>query len=251
LFCLSNRCASEGFYDIEINDSMGWLQTTDPNTGGLVEMPAVFQTNLIPSFEGVCFGRGPDEGNPDGVLPIFVSIPASAQIGDRSDISIKITPLGNTNQEPFFVTTVIEAYPPPDCNNNGVDDAIDIENGEEDANANGVPDICESAAHGGPVAVEPIPGSSSLVVFQNSPNPFNPLTEIRFSMSRPGSVSLKIHNARGQLVDRVLDRYFPAGDNSLIWDGRDLNGRQVTSGVYFYTIEALGERVSRRLVLLE
>ena len=76
-------------------------------------------------------------------------------------------------------------------------------------------------------------------------------TEIRFAISEPSRVSVKIHNARGQLVDNVLDRQFPAGENSLTWDSRDLNGRPVPSGVYFLTVEALGERQTRRMVLLE
>lgn len=78
---------------------------------------------------------------------------------------------------------------------------------------------------------------------QNYPNPFNPETWIPYQLERPANVILKIHNANGELV-RVLDvGYKQAGiykdrENSIYWDGRDENGQKVSSGIYFYTIQA-------------
>ena len=82
-------------------------------------------------------------------------------------------------------------------------------------------------------------------LLQNFPNPFNPVTTIPFSIptwnQRPAvnkqrMVSLTIYDARGQRI-RALD-LDPArsGIHEIVWDGRDANGRDMASGVYFYRL---------------
>jgi photosystem II stability/assembly factor-like uncharacterized protein len=69
---------------------------------------------------------------------------------------------------------------------------------------------------------------------QNYPNPFNPTTTISFRLPEPAIVTLKIYNTLGQQVAKVIDREEMAdGLNEVEFDGRSL-----TSGVYFYRIEA-------------
>ena len=107
-----------------------------------------------------------------------------------------------------------------------------------------------------PVSVEedpvaqtpPIPNSLA----QNSPNPFNPSTSIRYSVSEFGSVKIRIYNAGGALVRTLVDAPHGAGAYTARWDGTDDSGRRVGSGVYFYQIEsASGFRDSKKLVLLK
>jgi hypothetical protein len=86
---------------------------------------------------------------------------------------------------------------------------------------------------------------------QNHPNPFNPKTEIRFSLSQSGLTSLKIYDAQGRLVKTLVDGVLQAGDSEVIWNGDDAKGVSVASGVYFYKLETPGKTVSKRMVLLK
>ena len=89
-----------------------------------------------------------------------------------------------------------------------------------------------------------LPGSFFLS--QNRPNPFNPITEIRFSLPRGSHAKLEIYNVMGQRITTLADKYLSPGEYSCTWDGSD-----VASGVYFYRLEA-GEFVeSRKMVLLK
>ena len=73
---------------------------------------------------------------------------------------------------------------------------------------------------------------------QNTPNPLNTTTEIRFEVARTTHVSIKIYNARGRLVATPLSQRKAPGRYSAHWDGRNVSGRRVSSGVYFYRMEA-------------
>jgi len=86
---------------------------------------------------------------------------------------------------------------------------------------------------------------------QNHPNPFNPKTEIRFSLSQNGPTSLKIYDAQGRLVKTLIDGVLQAGQREVVWSGDDASGRPVASGVYFYKLVTPEKSVSRRMVLLK
>jgi len=85
---------------------------------------------------------------------------------------------------------------------------------------------------------------------QNRPNPFNPSTEIGFSLPGPATVTLDIYDVSGKRVRRLLDENRPAGNHSIHWDGLDENGSQAVSGVYFYRLTAGKAAHSRKMVLL-
>ncbi|MCK4695779.1 MAG: T9SS type A sorting domain-containing protein, partial [Candidatus Cloacimonetes bacterium] len=66
------------------------------------------------------------------------------------------------------------------------------------------------------------------------PNPFNPTTTISYSVAQTSSfVSLKIYNIKGQKVRTLVNEFKNAGYHKVVWDGRDYNKRNVSSGVYF------------------
>lgn len=72
-------------------------------------------------------------------------------------------------------------------------------------------------------------------LYQNKPNPFNGTTDLSFYLSRPGRMQLQIFDARGRHI-RVYAGFFSEGSHSLRWNGRDSAGKQVASGIYFYTL---------------
>jgi flagellar hook assembly protein FlgD len=74
-------------------------------------------------------------------------------------------------------------------------------------------------------------------LFQNYPNPFNPSTQIQFELGRTEAVRLEIFNILGQKVKTMLrGEEFSAGPYTFIWNGRDDNNVQVSSGTYFYKL---------------
>ncbi len=92
-------------------------------------------------------------------------------------------------------------------------------------------------------------------LMQNYPNPFNPVTEIQFSLAATAQVKLKVYNLLGEVVATLCDRMMPAGLHTTVWDGTDANGNYLSSGVYFYRIEAVygSERFTqmRRMLLMK
>jgi hypothetical protein len=86
---------------------------------------------------------------------------------------------------------------------------------------------------------------------QNTPNPFNPTTTIRFSLPANERVGLAIYAANGALVRMLVDEVRPRGTHDITWDGRDMAGNPVGSGVYFYRLTAGKFSDSRKMVLLK
>ena len=86
---------------------------------------------------------------------------------------------------------------------------------------------------------------------QNCPNPFNPMTVIRFTLSNPEVVHLGIYSMKGRLVRELLNGPRAAGDHAVAWDGRNTSGEQVSSGIYFYRLRTGSSVHTRKMVLLK
>ncbi|MCP4292529.1 MAG: T9SS type A sorting domain-containing protein, partial [bacterium] len=84
------------------------------------------------------------------------------------------------------------------------------------------------------------------------PNPFNPMTTIKFDLPRQAEVSLEIYDSAGRRVNRLLaGQAFTAGRHTLSWRGVDGNGRQLASGIYHYRLQAGQEHRKGKLTLLK
>lgn len=88
-------------------------------------------------------------------------------------------------------------------------------------------------------------------LYQNYPNPFNPETVIRFDNSNDTFVKLNIFNNSGQVVRTLLNGDLRKGSYSIVWDGKDSNGTGLSSGLYFYTIEADDYSKSYKMMLFK
>jgi len=86
---------------------------------------------------------------------------------------------------------------------------------------------------------------------QNYPNPFNPETNINFSLHEDQKVTINIYNMKGQKVKTLISDRLSAGEYSVVWDGRDDNGRNTGSGVYFYKMKNGIYTSSRKMILLK
>jgi hypothetical protein len=89
-----------------------------------------------------------------------------------------------------------------------------------------------------------------LMLYQNSPNPFNPSTSISFTLSERARVTLSIYDVRGRLVRTLVDEVMAEGHQEHAWDGKDASGSEVGSGVYFYRLTAGKKTISKKMVML-
>jgi len=83
------------------------------------------------------------------------------------------------------------------------------------------------------------------------PNPFNPSTNVAFYLAKAANVNLKIYNHRGQLVRSLHEGYKEAGDYRLNWDGKDEKGAALSTGVYFFRLEAGKKVFTQKAVLMK
>jgi hypothetical protein len=86
---------------------------------------------------------------------------------------------------------------------------------------------------------------------QNYPNPFNPETKIKYALKRTGHVTLNIYNILGEKVKTLLDRDQSAGFYQIDWDGKNDNGKFVSSGIYLYKLEVNGFSEVKKMLLLK
>jgi len=76
------------------------------------------------------------------------------------------------------------------------------------------------------------------VLYQNFPNPFNSSTNISFTLPQDQKISLTIYNMLGREVINLFNQFLSAGEHTISWDGLDKMGNRVSSGIYFYRINA-------------
>jgi serine protease AprX len=106
------------------------------------------------------------------------------------------------------------------------------------------------------VPEEPVSIPTNFTLYQNHPNPFNPTTVIVFKIQNsrfkiPVRTTLKIYNILGQLVRVLVDEEKLSGTYQVIWDGKDDDGKDVASGIYFYQLTAEDHIFTKRMLLLK
>ena len=108
-------------------------------------------------------------------------------------------------------------------------------------------DNATGVSQAGESTTEPIP----FTLAQNAPNPFNPSTVIGFELNSDMPVRLTLYSATGQTIRELMSGSLRAGRHAVTWDGRDKAGLPVSSGLYFYRLEAGGQVQARRMLLLK
>jgi len=86
---------------------------------------------------------------------------------------------------------------------------------------------------------------------QNYPNPFNPSTKIEFTLARSGFVTLQIYDTLGRKVRTLVSEELSSGYKSVIWDGKNEDGKDVASGVYFYQLKVGDFSQPKKMLLLK
>ena len=91
----------------------------------------------------------------------------------------------------------------------------------------------------------------TFALLQNYPNPFNPATEIEFIIPEPAQVKLEIFNILGEKIVTLVDRKLDPGHKVADWDGKNAEGREVSTGIYFYRLRAGDFAQTKKMVLLK
>ena len=93
-----------------------------------------------------------------------------------------------------------------------------------------------------------VPAATSLS--DNFPNPFNPVTRLKFGLKEKGQVRIRIYDVSGRLVRILIDEIRDAGSYETVWDGTNDRGRATASGIYFCRMEAPDYERTLKMVLL-
>lgn len=95
---------------------------------------------------------------------------------------------------------------------------------------------------------QPLPEAPALL--ENYPNPFNPITRIRFALPQAGPAKLDIYNAAGQWICTLVEGEVASGYHEVMWDARNASGFNVASGIYFAVLKAGDLRKTRPMTLV-
>ena len=96
-----------------------------------------------------------------------------------------------------------------------------------------------------------VSASTEAKLYQNSPNPFNPSTAIKFYIPQTSDVTIKIYDMLGREVTTLFNKQSEAGSHITYWNGRDRYGREAASGVYLYRLTAGSFTETKKMNLLK
>ncbi len=86
---------------------------------------------------------------------------------------------------------------------------------------------------------------------ENYPNPFNPITTLRYDISKDSFVSITVYDLLGNVVNNLVNTNQSSGHKSVQWNATDNLGQPVSAGVYLYTIEAGDFRHTKKMIFLK
>ena len=96
-----------------------------------------------------------------------------------------------------------------------------------------------------------VPQITTYALYQNSPNPFNPLTNFKYGVAVEGRISINIYDVRGMKVITLLDQVVRPGTYNIVWDGTDSGGRRVASGIYMARFKSVDQTQVQRMTLIK
>jgi hypothetical protein len=106
--------------------------------------------------------------------------------------------------------------------------------------------------YGGFVSVdESVTSAKPELLKQNYPNPFNPSTTIAYNLPEDSQVKVEVFNIKGQLIKTLANEFAPAGDNFVVWNGKDNYNRDVASGLYFYKLSTDRATEVKKMLLVK
>ena len=91
----------------------------------------------------------------------------------------------------------------------------------------------------------------SYKIHQNHPNPFNPVTTLRYDLPEDGMVNITVYDMMGRVIKNLVNVHQNAGYKSIQWNATNNAGQPVSAGLYLYTIQASGFMQTKKMILLK
>jgi hypothetical protein len=88
-------------------------------------------------------------------------------------------------------------------------------------------------------------------IYPNYPNPFNPITTLRYDLPEDALINITIYDMMGRIVNNLISNQQNAGYKSIQWNATNSVGQSVSAGLYYYTMEAGEFRQTKKMVLLK
>ena len=89
------------------------------------------------------------------------------------------------------------------------------------------------------------------MLFRSYPNPFNPVTTLRYDLPKDELVTITVYDMLGNVVNNLVNANQFSGYKSVQWNATNNQGQSVSAGVYLYSIEAGEFRQTRKMILLK
>ncbi len=215
----------------------GYITVTEPGVGPTtmhVSAMSVTRKKAGPNYFGVCDVTVVDnEGSPVGGVTVTTSYdgPTNGTVSGTTAADGTVTLQGSGMKKPsgewcFEVTNITGGTLTYDPGSNVTTRSC------ESGDVNG--------ADGRRVVIR------EFSLDQNSPNPFNPMTEIKFNLPTSTNATLKVYNVRGQVIVTLASGSMSAGPHSVTWDAR-----HHPSGVYFYRLETPNFSETKKMIMLK
>ena len=173
------------------------------------------------------------------VFYVLTDTPFTVDPGESYEVDVGI-PVGLPNDNYYGKLTIYSDDPD--------DPEIEV---KLTATVEGTPLLQVSAnANGDAVVVEPL--QPLPLDLRACPNPFNPSTEIRFNLNKPGRVEIRIYDVTGALINVIDKGHCASGPVTVTWNGGNRRGNRVASGIYFYRLMVNGQQLgeTKKLILL-
>nr|MEE4266491.1 S8 family serine peptidase [Candidatus Krumholzibacteria bacterium] len=229
--------AVSNVYGSDTETKTGYITVTEPSTGGDTMHVAAISVYTVLSGRKY-YGRAQITVVDDGGAPVSGATVTGNMTGDTNETLTGVTGTDGV----ATVTTARKTYATTDfC---FTVTAVTHATLSYDAGANVVTQACEGGNIYGANEGRVVRAGNSL--FQNAPNPFNPITEIAFSLQGESPVRLTIYDVKGQVVEVLVQETLGAGLHVQTWDARDH-----ASGVYFYRLETGGFTETRKMIMLK
>ena len=88
-------------------------------------------------------------------------------------------------------------------------------------------------------------------LYQNFPNPFNPMTTIEYDLPKNAMVDINVYDIRGRFVKNILKSFQTSGHKSIQWNATNYHDESVSGGMYLYIIQAGNFRQTKKMILLK
>jgi hypothetical protein len=99
--------------------------------------------------------------------------------------------------------------------------------------------------------LSPVPSAGVTGLGRNYPNPFNPMTTIPFFTASDALVELAVYDIHGRRLRTLVSERFPPGHHQVVWDGKDKDGQQAASGMYFLRLRAGETTMVKKMILVK